>query len=74
MAAVTPSDTVKLQYNGENARCKALFIGGAGNVSVVDENGLVTTFTGVLAGTTLPVAVDQVNATLTTATNIVAYF
>lgn len=66
-AAVAPSDTVDLTYI-----TRALWIGGAGNVVLIDANGNTTTFTGVLAGTLLPVRASRVEATNTTATLIVA--
>lgn len=69
-AAVTPSDSVDLTRTAT----RALYIGGAGNVVVVMSGGGTVTFTGVLAGTILPIRVDRVNATSTTATNIVAMY
>ena len=66
-AAVTPSDSVDLSYTS-----RAIYIGGAGNLKVVmNESGTVT-FVGVAAGTVLPIRVDRVYSTDTTATNIVA--
>lgn len=47
-----------------------LYIGGAGNVSVVTIGGDQITFNGVPAGTTLPIQVLQLRATGTTATNV----
>ena len=61
---VTPSDTAPNVY----AR---LYVGGAGNVKVTAESGDVTTFTAVPVGTVLPIRVQLVWATGTTATNIV---
>jgi hypothetical protein len=49
-----------------------LYIGGSGNIRVQTEGGDDVVFTGVLAGTFLPVNVVRVFATNTTATNIVA--
>lgn len=63
-AAVTPSDTTAVTF-------RALWVGGAGNVAVVTEGGNSVTFTGVPAGTLLPIAVRAVNSTSTTATNLV---
>jgi hypothetical protein len=63
-AAVTPSDTTAVSFRG-------VWVGGAGNLAVVTEGGNTVTFTAVPAGTLLPVAVKAVNATNTTATNIV---
>lgn len=49
----------------------ALFVGGAGNVAVKTAAGTTLTFTGVVAGSILPIACIQVRETSTTATNIV---
>jgi hypothetical protein len=51
-----------------------LYIGGAGNVAVrMYGNQQVLTYVGVPVGTTLPIVVDKVMATNTTATNIVCF-
>lgn len=65
-AVVTPSDGTDLTF-----RTRALFVGGAGNI-VVSIGGSNVTITGVLAGSLLPLCVDRVLSTSTTATNIVA--
>lgn len=66
-AAVTPSDSTEIN-------CRALYVGGAGNVVVQMPNRDVSiTFSGVLAGTILPVSARRVMAA-TTATNIVALY
>lgn len=66
--AVTPSDSVDLIYE-----TRALFVGGAGNLSVVMAgNGATVVFTGVTAGSFLPIRVTRVNSTSTTATTITA--
>lgn len=66
-AQVTPSDSVNLTEPS-----RSLFIGGAGNVAAVRMDGTAVTFTNVGAGTILPIIARRVNATNTTATNIVA--
>lgn len=66
--AVTPHDTNKLEITS-----RALYVGGAGNVSV-NMGGQVVTFVGVNAGQILPIRTSLVRATLTTATNIVAMY
>jgi hypothetical protein len=66
-AAVTPSDTVNIGFT-----TFGLWVGGAGNVVVVWPDGSTSTFTAVAAGTLLPIQVIRVNATLTTATLMVA--
>lgn len=65
-AAITVSDaTVFTKVT------RGLFVGGAGAVSVVMANGDTVTFTGVVAGSILPIRVKQVLSTGTTATNMV---
>lgn len=65
--AVTPSDSVNLTNPS-----RSLYIGGAGNVTVVTVGGQTITFPSVPAGSLLPIQVSRVNATLTTATNIIS--
>jgi hypothetical protein len=67
--AVTPSDTVGFIQGP----CRALYVGVAGNVSVL-SGGADVVFVGVQAGSILPVETARVNSTATTATNIVALF
>lgn len=68
--AVTPSDTVNL---GQIAR--ALWIGGAGTVTVVmSGDGAAVLLSGIPAGTLLPIRAQRVNATGTTATLITALY
>jgi len=62
--AVTPHDTNPNDFD-------ALYIGGAGNVTVVTEGNQTTLFTAVPVGAVLYVRVKQVKATGTTATAIV---
>jgi hypothetical protein len=63
---ITPSDTV----NFEDV-AKAIYVGGAGNISLVTPKGTVLTFVGIPVGTTLWVCAARVNASLTTATNLI---
>ena len=58
-------------YAPNDAPC-VLYIGGAGNLRVLTAGGDDVTFTGVLAGSYLPVQVQRVFATGTSATNIIA--
>ena len=51
---------------------RAIFVGGAGNLTVKTAGGDIVTFTGVVAGSILPLRVSQIRSTLTTATDIVA--
>ena len=66
--AVTPHDT-----NNFTKLARAIYIGGAGNATLVMENDDPIAFNGLLAGTILPVRCKRVNAGAT-ATNIVALF
>lgn len=66
--AITPSDSVDFP---EGAAGGGIYVGGAGNVSMVFGSTVVT-FTAVPAGTRLPFAPTRINASLTTATLIVA--
>ncbi len=65
--SVTPNDGADIPI-----RARALYIGGAGNVSLVTLGGSTVTFVGLAAGSILPVTTARVLATGTTATNIVA--
>jgi len=49
-----------------------LYVGGAGDVSVVTIGGDIATFLGVPVGTTLPIQVIRLRSTSTTATNVIA--
>lgn len=65
--AITPHDSTLL---AEAAR--ALYVGGAGNISILPVGQTTSvTLVGVQAGSVLPIRVARVNATATTATNIV---
>lgn len=64
--ALTPSDTTQVF-------CRAIYVGGAGNVAVKAKNGTAVTFTAPPVGTILPVNLDggQVMSTNTTATLLI---
>ena len=67
--AITPVDATDLPLQG----CRAIYVGGAGNISVVDLDGVTTVFTNVAVGV-FPVQAKGVNATLTTATGLIALY
>jgi hypothetical protein len=67
--AVTPSDSVSLTNDS-----RALYIGVGGDVSVLMSGGTSVTFVGLLAGSILPIRANRVNATSTTATDIVSLY
>jgi hypothetical protein len=75
-AAVTPSDTVNIPSvstaDGTGNNGCVLYVGVAGDVKVTTVGGDDVVFTGILAGSFIPVQVLKVFATGTTATNIVA--
>lgn len=62
--AITPSDTADNFW-------ESIFVGGAGNVTVVTPFGDTVEFTAPAAGFVLPIRVVKVKATGTTATNLV---
>jgi hypothetical protein len=51
---------------------RALWVGGAGNLNVTMRDGTTVLFSGVPAGTMMPLRVTHVLSTSTTATNIVS--
>lgn len=61
---ITPADTDLDEYT------RALYVGGAGNVTVLTAGGDTVTFVGVVGSTILPIRCRQVKAA-TTATNII---
>jgi hypothetical protein len=66
--AVTPSDSTQIN-------CRAIYIGGAGNIAIKTQPGATAvTLTAPPVGTILPIMIDggQIMATNTTATLIVA--
>lgn len=68
-SAVTPSDTTSLLDQNGLPRCRALYIEGAGDISITDATGVTIVYT-VPAGTLLPFRPSRVNSTNTTATGI----
>lgn len=73
--AITPSDSVDLvAAHGMPSPPRGIYVGGAGNLVAVDDAGAAVTFTGVAAGTTLPIRPDRINSTSTTATALVALY
>lgn len=67
-SAVTPSDTTLIN-------CRAIYVGGAGNVAVKTQSGATAvTFTAPPVGTIIPINIDggMIMATNTTATLLLA--
>ncbi len=72
---ITASDTAKItDPSGKIARCRGVYIGGAGNLAVKDELGNAVTFISLAIGVIHPISTDQIMSTNTTATNIIALF
>ncbi len=67
-AVITPSDTASV------GDARSLYIGGAGNVQVETALGSTVLFTGLQAGSILPVRCVKVFSTNTTATTIAALY
>ncbi len=67
--AITASDSTSFSYT-----VRGIYVGGAGNVAAVTEGGTAVTFTGVPAGTILPIRAIRVNSTNTTATSLVGLY
>jgi hypothetical protein len=63
--------TVYSSQDHPNQGC-VLYVGGDGDLSVVTSSGSEVTLVGIVAGSFIPVQVLRVEATNTTATNIVA--
>lgn len=77
---ITPSDTINYDRStfSANAATKAIpadavYVGGAGTVTVVYENGQTDQFTAV-AGEILPIRSIRINATGTAATLLAAMY
>lgn len=67
--AITPSDSTIF-----NPPIRGIYVGGAGNVSVVTVLGSTVTFTAPPVGTILDIKCTQVRLTGTTATNLVGLY
>jgi hypothetical protein len=68
--AVTPSDSVNLAKTS-----RGVYVGVAGDISVeMAGTGTAIVFTGVLAGSILPIRITRVNSTGTTATNMTSLY
>lgn len=67
-AAITKSDSTVL------TGVRAIYVGGAGDVSVDDQNDVEVVFKAVPVGTTLWISPKRVNSTNTTATLMVALY
>jgi len=66
--AITPNDSTVI------AATRAVYVGGAGALTVTMHDGTNATFAAVPAGTTLPISVTKILSTGTAATSIVALY
>jgi DNA-binding beta-propeller fold protein YncE len=69
LQVITPNDGADLAFT-----TKAVYVGGAGALSVIDAKGNTVLLSGIPAGTCLRIAVNRIRLTGTTATLIVAMF
>jgi hypothetical protein len=69
--SISKSDTVNI--TGPRQLTQAIYVGGAGVVVAVFQDGSTASFTAV-AGEILPLAVKRVNSTNTTATLMLALY
>lgn len=53
---------------------RAIWVGGDGAIRVLMKDGTTLTFSGIVAGTVMPLAVSTVYQTGTTASNLVAMY
>jgi hypothetical protein len=63
--AITKSDTASNAYSG-------IYVGGAGNVTVITEGGTTVTFTAPPVGTIIPIRTQKVT-NATTATLLIGF-
>ena len=67
--AISKSNTADFEF-----LVRGIYVGGAGDVAVVNPDDSVCVFVGVPAGTILPVQARRVNETSTDATNMVGLY
>jgi len=73
--AITPSDSVNIQFGSVDRAPDAVYVGGAGNIAMVDQRGgAAVTLTAVIVGQIYRIAPRRINATGTTATALVALY
>ena len=67
---IVPSDAT----NFARGVCNGIYVGGAGNITVVTEAGSVVTFMAPVVGQVIDIRSIRVNATSTTATSLLALY
>lgn len=68
-AEVAPSDVATLPHV-----TRALYVGGGGDVALRMQGGAAVTLRGLQAGSLLPIRVDMVKSTGTTATGLIGFW
>lgn len=71
---ITPSDTVNIAKDGNLNPPNAVRFGTGGTAVIVGLDGSQATITNISNGEVLPIAVTRINATGTTAANIVGFY
>jgi len=73
---VTASDTALLEYNSEVKKCRGISVEVAGDLAISNEQGtkVVLPAATLAIGIIHPISTEQIWATGTTATGIVAWF
>jgi hypothetical protein len=73
---ITPSDTVDIpRYTQTQQLTDGVYVGGgAGVIVAVMADRSTCTFAGAITGSILPIGVRRINASATTATNLVAVY
>ena len=68
--AITPNDSTDLPLG----ICRAIYVGVGGEVSIDDLSGETVVFKNAISGSVIPVQTARVNATGTTATDLIALY
>lgn len=71
---ITPNNTTENILNAANeaCTCRAVLVGGTGNISFLDGDGGESIITNLVVGQIYPISTRRINAANTTATNIKA--
>ncbi|MBP7118460.1 hypothetical protein KBA63_00070 [Candidatus Woesebacteria bacterium] len=72
--AFTKSDSAFIEYNGVRKITKAVYVGGTGDMAVKNSLGTTVLIESIPAGTLLPICVDQILSTNTSASKFIAIF
>jgi len=67
--AITPSNSVNMANTS-----RGIYVGVGGNISVLMAGGTTVTLVGIFGGTILPIRVNRVNLTNTTASSLIALY